>query len=80
MRAVLEEEKRGGWTLVEKFDDSRVRLKRPTGTKVVEDDLADGYDPYRTTVGPSGGMIVLIVLLVFGFLTMALILAAIGFG
>ena len=29
LRAILEEEKRGGWTLVEKFDDQRIRLKRP---------------------------------------------------
>ena len=29
LRAVLEEEKRGGWMLVEKFDDQRIRLKRP---------------------------------------------------
>ena len=29
MRAVLEEEGRAGWVLVEKFDNSRMRLKRP---------------------------------------------------
>ena len=29
LQAFLEEEKRGGWTLVEKFDDQRVRLKPP---------------------------------------------------
>jgi hypothetical protein len=50
LRAILEEEKRGGWTLVEKFDDARIRLKRPAGAKVTEEDLASGYDPYRTSV------------------------------
>jgi hypothetical protein len=50
LRAILEEEKRGGWVLLEKFDDSRIRLKRPAGTKIVEGDFADGYDPYRTHV------------------------------
>jgi hypothetical protein len=59
LRAILEEEKRGGWTLVEKFDDARIRLKRPAGTKVVEEDLASGYDPYRTMVGSAGGMVLL---------------------
>ena len=54
LRAVLEEEKRGGWVLVEKFDDARIRLKRPAGAKMVEGDFADGYDPYRTVVGISG--------------------------
>jgi hypothetical protein len=53
LRAVLDEEKRGGWILVEKFDDTRIRLKRPAGAKLTEADLAEGYDPYRTTVGPS---------------------------
>ena len=53
LRAVLEEEKRGGWTLVEKFDDQRIRLKRPAGGKVVQGDFAEGYDPYRTTVNTS---------------------------
>src|SRR5580693_5331405 len=50
LRQVLEEEQKGGWVLVEKFDDCRIRLKRPAGMKVVEGDFADGYDPYRTTV------------------------------
>jgi len=53
LHAILEEEKRGGWVLVEKFDDSRIRLKRPAGAKAVPEDLADGYDPYRTTLGMS---------------------------
>jgi hypothetical protein len=52
-RAILEEEKKGGWVLVEKFDDYRIRLKRPVGTKVTEGDITDGYDPYRSLVGPT---------------------------
>jgi hypothetical protein len=54
LRAVLEEEKKGGWILVEKFDDSRIRLKRPAGAKTMVGDFEDGYDPYRTMVGLSG--------------------------
>jgi hypothetical protein len=51
LQAVLDEEKRGGWTLVEKFDNCRIRLKRPAGTKMIQGDFADHYDPYRTWVG-----------------------------
>ena len=29
LRAILDEESRGGWTLVEKFDDCRIRLNAP---------------------------------------------------
>jgi len=69
LRAILDEEKRGGWVLVEKFDNQRIRLKRPAGMKVVEEDLAHPYDPYRTEVGTSSGAIVA---LVFGlFVTFA---------
>ena len=59
LRAVLDEESRGGWMLVEKFDDCRVRLKRPAGTKVIRGDFEDGYYPYRTTVGSSQGALVM---------------------
>lgn len=52
-RAILEEEKKGGWVLVEKFDDCRIRLKRPAGAKVLDGDFADGYDPYRSSVGAT---------------------------
>ena len=55
LKAVLDEEKQGGWVLVEKFDDYRIRLKRPAGTKAVQGDFADHYDPYRTTIGSSQG-------------------------
>ena len=55
LQAVLDEESRGGWMLVEKFDDCRIRLKRPAGTKVIHGDFEDGYDPYRTSVGLSQG-------------------------
>lgn len=57
LQAVLDEERRGGWVLVEKFDNSRIRLKRPAGTKVVQGDFDDPYDPYRVTVGVSQGLI-----------------------
>lgn len=79
-RALLEEERKGGWILVEKFDDSRVRLKRPAGAKAIVGDFADGYDPYRTMVGASPEQRLLIVLgCAFGFmLLMFLVLFLVG--
>jgi hypothetical protein len=51
LRQVLEEEKEAGWTLVEKFDNARIRLKRSASAR------ADGsnttFDPYRSHVGIS---------------------------
>ncbi len=79
LRAVLEEEKRGGWTLVEKFDDQRIRLKRPAATKMTQGDLADGYDPYRTTVGLSQGALMLTAVGVAVSLAVCSILVAMAF-
>jgi hypothetical protein len=75
LRAALQDEKRGGWVFLEKFDDCGVRLKRPAGTKVAEDDIASGYDPYRTTLGVSNELWTLSFLVtLFGFLLMLLVL------
>jgi hypothetical protein len=49
LRAVLEEEARAGWSLIEKLDNGRVRLKRPASARGT--DFALGFDPYRSYVG-----------------------------
>lgn len=51
LRAVLDEEHRSGWTFVEKFDNGRIRLKRPASARA--NDSALGTDAYRTHVGMS---------------------------
>jgi hypothetical protein len=60
LKKFLEEESRAGWVLVEKFDDSRVRLKRPASARQADADL--DFDPYRTQVGLSDTRIVLSIL------------------
>ena len=76
LRAVLEQEKHGGWTLVEKFDDQRIRLKRPAGAKQAQGEFADGYDPYRTTVGTAPHVIVMAALGVAVSLGLIMVLIA----
>jgi hypothetical protein len=51
LRQVLEEEKNAGWTLVEKFDNSRIRLKRPASARTSGNSTT--FDPYRSYVGMS---------------------------
>jgi hypothetical protein len=53
LKAILEEEARAGWTLVEKFDGGRVRLKRPASA--LSGDAALPFDARRTTFGPGPG-------------------------
>ncbi len=71
LRRSLEEEAAAGWTFLEKFDDQRVRLKRPVDAR--RNDATLGVDPYRTSVGMTENELTIRVLLaVFG--TIALIL------
>lgn len=49
LRRVCDEEARAGWQLVEKFDSSRLRFKRPASVRA--NDAALTSDPYRTEYG-----------------------------
>src|SRR5262249_61805878 len=51
MQRYLAEEAQAGWTFVEKFDNSRIRLKRPAAAR--QQDAQCTFDPYRTRVGIS---------------------------
>ncbi len=75
MQQVCDEEARSGWELVEKFDDTRLRFKRPTSARNIPSPA--GIDPYRTTYGISQGRLTAIILIaVFG--SMALIMAVVA--
>jgi len=74
LRAALDEEARSGWTILEKFDDTRIRLKRPVSARA--NDAKSPFDPYRTWVGRGPGAQAAIVLAaIFG--AMAVVLALI---
>ncbi|MFP6753783.1 MAG: hypothetical protein VB855_19010 [Pirellulaceae bacterium] len=47
-RQVLAEDAEAGWSLLEKFDNTRLRLKRPVSARE-HDELLD-FDPYRISV------------------------------
>ncbi len=48
LRALLRQEGRAGWTMIEKYDDYQVRFKRPCSAREWDDQLPPGVDPYRT--------------------------------
>jgi len=60
LRQALEEEARAGWVLMEKFDNQRVRLKRPAAARA--GDAALGFDPYRTSYGMGEGTLAFIII------------------
>jgi hypothetical protein len=53
LRRMIEEESQAGWVMLEKFDDSRVRFKRPHSARARDPFLPEGVDPYRTRYGSS---------------------------
>ncbi len=72
---LVNEEKRAGWVLLEKFDDSRIRFKRQRTMQAHDEQLhSEGIDPYRTQYGMSpmkNKMIVVVTALMFSLLVMA---------
>ena len=77
MQRYLAEEAQAGWTLVEKFDNSRVRLKRPAKARELDGKLR--IDPYRTYAGISDVQIALMVAgAAIGFVLILLLVAVAG--
>ncbi len=58
-----EEEAMAGWELVEKFDDKRLRFRRPMSAQMNDDQLPPGMDPYRTQYGVAEGALGVIIML-----------------
>lgn len=53
LRRLIEEEALAGWVMVEKFDDTRVRFKRPMSARKKDYLLEPDIDPYRSIFGMS---------------------------
>ena len=67
LHRLLEEEAQAGWTMVEKFDNMRIRFKRPMQARLDDSKLPHGVDPYRVHYGMSpGAFAVLLVIVIFG--------------
>jgi hypothetical protein len=69
LNRLLQEEAQAGWTMVEKFDDQRIRFKRPRQARLNDATLPPGVDPYRVNYGMSP--------LAFTFLIVAVVLGLI---
>lgn len=61
-QSVVAEEARAGWQLLEKFDDNRIRFKRPRGARDQDGYLPSGVDPYRTQYGLSEGRVAALII------------------
>lgn len=59
---VIAEESVAGWKFVEKFDDNRMRFKRPASARSKDFTLPPGVDPYRTTYGMGEGALAMVII------------------
>lgn len=62
LKQVVKEEAEAGWVLVEKFDDQRLRFKRPASARAGDALLPADVDPYRTSIGMSGSTVTAVIL------------------
>ncbi len=73
IQQLCQEEARAGWEMVEKFDNNRIRFKRPVEKR--QGDRHLDIDPYRTTVGMSeGAMVTTILAIVIGMAALIFLL------
>jgi len=67
LHRLREEEARAGWTMVEKFDNFRIRFKRPLQARMNDSMLPPGVDPYRVHYGmPPAAFAALLIMIVLG--------------
>jgi hypothetical protein len=71
LQQVCAEEAGAGWILVEKFDNQRLRFKRPISARAGDAGL--GFDPYRSQYGTSSGAIIVVILAVALLIPFAII-------
>lgn len=68
LQQALAEEAAFGWELIEKFDNQRLRFKRPTSVRSLP--VPSGSDPYRTEFGLGEAALVFYVI---GAITLGLV-------
>jgi len=83
LRALLQQEGRAGWIMIEKYDDYQVRFKRPCSAREWDDQLPQGVDPYRTVYRFSRDMDVIYALflaaaLCFSILAMVILVVLVS--
>jgi hypothetical protein len=76
-KQMLKEEAEAGWVLVEKFDNGRVRLKRPASARKQDHLLPPEINPYRTSYGMPEMTMVLVIVGLVGLLAFGTILVVV---
>jgi hypothetical protein len=64
LKKLIEQEARAGWVMVEKFDNYRIRFRRPTSARQSDPQLPADIDPYRTYYGMSPTVYVILAVVI----------------
>ena len=72
VKKLLEEEARAGWVMLEKFDDRRIRFKRPRSARNRDVLLPPDVDPYRTRYGSPSAQYAMLATMVLGLVAAGL--------
>jgi hypothetical protein len=64
LEKLRQEESLAGWVMVEKFDNARVRFKRPRSARESDYRLPQGTDPYRVYYGINSETLSIVILFV----------------
>ena len=80
LQKLRQEEATAGWRMVEKFDDNRIRFKRPHSAREQDAYLPAEVDPYRTQYGAAAFLYAVLVigvllLVIFGIALVVLVVA-----
>ncbi|MBN1564544.1 MAG: hypothetical protein JXA10_11935 [Anaerolineae bacterium] len=77
--ALLQQEALAGWEIVEKYNDSQIRFKRPRSARTWDGDLPPHIDPYRTIYHPSAQSSDLqLIVLTMSLIIIVLVIATLG--
>ena len=79
LRQLIKQESQAGWVMLEKFDDSRVRFKRPRTARAKDAFLPDGVDPFRTQYDTNNAQRAVVLGLVLGLMFLLLGVAVFGY-
>ena len=80
LKKLIEEEARAGWVMLEKFDNRRVRFKRPRRARTRDTLLPPGVDAYRTRYGSPTAQYAVLATMVIGLVVVGLGLFALLLG
>jgi hypothetical protein len=83
LEKLRQEESQADWVLVEKFDNSRVRFKRPRSARENDYHLPQRIDPYRAYYGMDSTVFAIVILVVvlglIGLMALCLLAIPLGF-